>query len=128
MDIFGKLFGSDKVVDGVIKGADAVFFTPEEKAEHWLKVMKAYEPFKLAQRLLAFMIIGVYLAVWVVTALMFIGAVFADTYLANQLLLASERLGEMNNETLGMPAALIVGFYFAGGTLEGAIGKWKGKK
>jgi len=33
MNIFSKIFGSDTVIEGAVKGIDKVFFTDEEKAD-----------------------------------------------------------------------------------------------
>lgn len=105
MNILSKLFGSDKVIDAGINGIDKIAFTAEEKAEHKLLLLKAYEPFKIAQRFLA-LIFGIpYAAAWVVT---FFASFFIDV--TKQLELLS---GDM-----GLAVALILGFYFGGGMAE----------
>jgi len=52
MGLLGKIFGSDdaisKAADGIYNGVDKAFYTDEEKAEGFLSLLKAYEPFKLA--------------------------------------------------------------------------------
>jgi len=103
MGLFGKIFGSDTVIDGAVKGIDSVFFTDQEKAEAHKEFLKLYEPFKLAQRFIAlsftipFVLLGSY------------GIIF-DSGVANDAV-----------ELFGTPVAIIVGFYFAGGV----IGKGK---
>lgn len=115
MSFFSRLFGSEKAVGGIVKGVDAAFFTKEEKAEHFLRILKAYEPFKLAQRFLA-LIVGIpYVVVWVICA---VTMFFTDT---------SKVVAEWNNETLGTPFALILAFYFGGGAVEGIIRSKNGK-
>lgn len=111
MNIFGKLFGSEKVVDGVFKGLDSAFFTQDEKAGHFLKLLKAYEPFKVAQRLLALLVGIPYVMVWLISAGLF---AFGDAD-------SAKLLAEWNNNTLGTPFAIILAFYFGGGAVEGII-------
>ena len=133
MGIFSKLFGSDKVIDAGISGIDKAFYTKEERAEDELKrtnakllFMKAYEPFKIAQRFVA-MIVGIpFAAIHVITSGAWIVTVFVlrenlDSYqfVLEQLNLISET----NNKTLGEPFLWIIFFYFAGGAGEGIISK-----
>ena len=111
--LIGKLFGSDKIVDAGISAADKIFFTNEEKADYRLKLLKAYEPFKLAQRLIALIVTAVYLFVHTIAATLFVLSVWFETTLE-----AAKLLYGMNNETLGTPWAIIVAWYFAGGVLD----------
>ncbi|MFV0505894.1 MAG: hypothetical protein ACK5L5_04175 [Bacteroidales bacterium] len=120
MALLGKLFGSDKALDKVASGVDKVFFTQEERAEQWLDTLKAYEPFKLAQRLIALIVTCAYIFVFLLCAvMMFLGLWF------DKLVEHSKLIVEWNNDTLGLPFVLIVSFYFAGGMAEGIIQKYK---
>lgn len=121
-----SLFGRGDIVDKAAKGVDAVFYTEQEKAGYMLKLLKAYEPFKLMQRYLAVMFGGTYLMVWLACAVMFIfGAVLGN----GELIQGSDMLAQRNNEALGTPVSLIMGLYFGGGALEGLIkAKWEGGK
>jgi len=127
MKILGKIFGSDKVTEGLYNGVDAAFFTPEEKARHMLDLLKAYEPFKLIQRVLSTMVTCVYLGVWVISAIIYICSLFFDPCSVDlgctfsQFQTVSKDLATMNNDTLGLPFATIMALYFGGGMLEGAI-------
>lgn len=125
MSIWGRLFGSDSVVkraaDGVYNGVDMAFFTNEEKAQHFLKLLKAYEPFKLAQRLLALVVAIPYVVTWLLSALMLVVSAFVDPAHGKQIEESARVLGELNNDTLGMPVALVLGFYFGGGAVEGVV-------
>jgi len=123
MKILGRIFGSDKVIDHAAKGIDKIFFTKEEKAASWVNTLKAYEPFKLAQRLIALLVTTVYLFVWITSAAMFIISIWLDPFLE-----ASKQLATLNNDTLGLPFALITGFYFGGGAAEGIMDKIMKKK
>lgn len=116
MNIFGKLFGSEKVVDGVFKGIDSAFFTQDEKAGHFLSLLKAYEPFKITQRFLSLVVGMPYVMVWLLAAVLI---AFGDME-------TGKILAQWNNDTLGTPFAIILAFYFGGGMVEGII-KAKGK-
>jgi len=123
MGFFGKLFGSDKAieksVDGVYNGVYKLFYTDEEKADNWRLMMKIYEPFKLAQRLIAMTIVPVWSLAWLIT----FGVSFTDVDLTTQESLLEGRMGDL---------VLAIGsFYFLGGAAEGsmrAINWLKGKK
>jgi len=106
MNILGKLFGSDKAMSGIYDGLDALVYTPEEKAKNFQKLLKLYEPFKIAQRFLA-LIFGIpYALAWFVTFCL--SFKFDITF---QLQLLS---GTMGNIVLA-----IIAFYFLGGTMSG---------
>jgi hypothetical protein len=132
MGLIGKIFGTKDAVDAVKDGVDAVFFTPEEKARHMLDLLKAYEPFKLIQRVLASMVTAVYLGIWVISAIIYISSLFFDpceTACAfSQFQEVSKDLSKMNNDTLGLPFATIMALYFGGGMLNGALRSKNGTK
>lgn len=123
MSIWSKLFGSDKVIEGVYNGLDKVVHTDEEKSDFWLKLLKAYEPFKVAQRYLALVVTIPYVSVWIISAFLFVSSVFAvpceSVCKSSQLESVSMKLADKNQEQLGFPVALILGFYFGGGAAEG---------
>ena len=118
MGILSKLFGSDKVVggvvDGIYNGVDKLVYTEEEKSDNFARILKLYEPFKIAQRLLA-LIFGIPYAIgWMAT---FVASFYVEDVDAQLELLG----GDMGNIVLA-----IVGFYFLGGAMTGAL-KSKGK-
>lgn len=109
MGIWSKLFGSSDIVNAGISAADKMFYTDEEKAEGKRLLLKAYEPFKIAQRLLALTFCIPYALSWFIT---FIASFFIDTskqfeYLTNPVGIAGI-------------CTVIVTFYFVGGTIESA--------
>ncbi|MDN5291812.1 MAG: hypothetical protein PWQ06_2051 [Anaerophaga sp.] len=123
MALLGKLFGSDQAIEKVAGGIGKMVFTKEEQSEQFIQTLKAYEPFKLAQRLVAMAVTSVYLFVWLISAvLMILSFWWAD------FLNLARMLAEMNNDVLGLPFTLIVGFYFAGGAAEGIVEKVRNKK
>ena len=131
MSLFGRLFGSESVIKkaaaGVYNGIDYAFHTDQEKAEHFLKLLKAYEPFKLAQRFLALIIAIPFVLIWLLCAvLMFASALMepcvSDAVCRSSTILDSAKmLADWNNETLGLPLSIVVGFYFGGGAIEGVV-------
>jgi len=122
-----KLFGANEIVDMVKDGVDAAIFTPEERAKHYLDVLKFIEPFKVAQRWLALMVLFPYVLIWFICALLFMSAMFFDAEQAARMIEICDKLAARNNDNLGTPASLIAAFYFGGGMLEGAITKIKQK-
>lgn len=121
-----SIFGKGDVINKAANGIDKVIFTDEEKSDYMLKLLKAYEPFKLMQRYLAVMFGGAYLLVWLACAVMFIfGAVLGN----GELIQGSDMLAQRNNEALGTPVSLIMSLYFGGGAIEGIINaKWNSAK
>jgi hypothetical protein len=107
--IFGKIFGSQSIVnkaaEGIYNGVDALVYTDEEKADKFAKFLKLYEPFKIAQRWLAIIYSTPYALAWFVT---FVASFFMEV--TEQLALLQGDIGTIN--------LLILGFYFAGGSFE----------
>lgn len=107
MNIFSRIFGSESVIEAGRDAIDAVFYTDEEKADQHAKFLKLYEPFKLAQRVIAFMIVAPYMLIWLLVALS--SFFFEKKNLAFPL--------EVLSGDIGTAVLIIIGFYFAGGTL-----------
>jgi len=131
MGLFATLFGSENVIkraaDGIYNGVDAAIYTDQEKAGGFLNLLKGYEPFKLAQRLLALTLAIPYVVVWLLCAAMLVISGFVDPAYGVQIAEAAKTLGSLNNDTLGTPVALVMAFYFGGGALEGVVGRMKSK-
>lgn len=132
MSFLGRLFGSDTVInkaaEGIYNGVDKALFTNEERAGHFLNLLKAYEPFKLAQRFLALTVTIPYVVTWLMCALMLVTAAFVDPDYGNQIAAAAKDLGSLNNDTLGVPVALVLAFYFGGGAVEGVVARVRENK
>ena len=111
MWIFEKLFGSNKVIEkmgeGIYNGIDKAIYTPEEQIENRLKSLAAYEPFKIAQRLLALVFTIPYALAWIIT---FIASFFIDV---------ADQQAVLLNGNMGQIVLAIVGFYFLGGVVNG---------
>lgn len=117
MSIFGRLFGSQKVVeenaktvvDGVVNGLDAIVFTKEEQAHfhqgmmNWvLKYMQATQPQNLARRLIAFVIVGLWAFVVLLASLAW---KWDKAY--------SDFLFKVLSDVINYPFMMVMGFYFA---------------
>jgi hypothetical protein len=132
MGIWATLFGNENVIkkaaDGIYNGVDAAFYTNEEKASGFLNLLKGYEPFKIAQRLLMLVVTIPYVLIWVLCALLIMSSGFVASDTGAGLIEAAKVTGAMNNDTLGIPVSLVVAFYFGGGALEGVVGRMRAKK
>ena len=124
MSIAGWLFGGDdvkkKMVDGIYNGVDAMVYTEQEKKDNHAKFLTLYEPFKVAQRYLS-LIFSIPFAC-LHTGVFALRVALWD----NPLFQVSAKViqGDIN-DSLGLIVITIVGFYFAGGTVEGAIKAFK---
>lgn len=124
MNLLSKLFGSDtvveKTVNGIYNGLDKMVYTDEEKKENHKTFLQLYEPFKVAQRYLA-MTFSIPFAVLHIGAFSLRMAFWDSEELQSSMKLIQGDL----NDTLGMIVLTIVGFYFAGGVIEGGVKAFK---
>ena len=113
MGILSKIFGDTKnattIVDGAVKGLDAIFFTKEEKsqanqklADWYLKYLSATQPQNLARRWIAIIIV----ILWAFLILLGIGFKILG---ANDI---ATFVFETLNTLVHQPFMLIMGFYF----------------
>jgi hypothetical protein len=126
MSFLGKLFGSDAALEKVVDTAsgllDEAFYTDQEEAEDKaaarseaqglvIKWMEASTGSRLARRVIAFAITGTWLAMYWMTAMSAIAAIWLE-----------DKADRLNQSGLVMDAAadvmispvmLILGFYFA---------------
>jgi len=125
MSFWGRLFGSDKALDGVVSGVtngiDKLFYTDEEKAEDGAKAkaqaasfligwMESTKGQNLARRFLALMIT----AVWLIQYLIAKGLLIAAVWVENpEQLMASAAVISADAQSMTGAMMLILGFYFA---------------
>ena len=123
MGFWSKLFGTGDVVDKGMNMIDNAFYTDQEKAENKANILRFYEPFKIAQRLLAMTFCPVYCLAWF---LVFV------TELLSALLGNTVELGKVYSLLSGDMAIMVIiilTFYFGGGAAEGLIERLRnGKK
>jgi hypothetical protein len=109
----GKIFGSDKAISKGLDLIDDIWDTDEEKVAARVNLLKAYEPFKLAQRYIAFAFTGVFLAC-------FFLALGMNQFGFGDLEGLKQIMGEFK---IGYIMLAIVGFYFGGGMFNSLKGK-----
>lgn len=109
MGLLATIFGSGEVIEKGMDLADSAFYTDQEKADWRLRLLKAYEPFKLGQRLLAAIISIPYMLFFVVTAC---ASFFIDVAVQIELLTDSRAAWAF---------VLVNSFYFGGGAIEGIV-------
>lgn len=130
MSFWGKLFGTEKalsgIVDGVTNGLDALVYTDEEKANDaaadrsearkmvvgWMQTTQGQN---LARRLIALSITGVWLSMYVLSVLCSIVAVFTNSsgaVTADKLLKVSD-IAKSAAMDMNPAVMLILAFYFA---------------
>ena len=66
--ILGRIFNPKRLGEALISGVDKAILTNEEKLDYMQKMLVLYEPYKLAQRVLAIMFSGAFLLVHLLTA------------------------------------------------------------
>lgn len=110
MSLLGRIFGSNKVIDSIADTVDKAWYTDQEKAEAHRKMLQSYEAFKLAQRLLALTFAIPYAAAWSITFVM-------NLYGYD----VPQGAEDMLDGKVADIVSVIVGFYFLGGVVSGAL-------
>ena len=121
--ILAKIFNPKKLGDSIISGVDKAILTNEEKIDYMQKMLTLYEPYKLAQRILAILFSSVFLLIHLLTAIAHFIYFLRDLDTEKVVSLYS-----YNNDSLGMIVLMVVSFYFAGGVLEGTVKRLKQPK
>lgn len=110
MSIFSKIFGTNSAVKQGLDLVDNAFYTDQEKAENKKDMLKAYEPFKITQRLLAL--------IWTLFSILLLSLATA-LHIMNFDDDAEFILDLMASYQIHYIALIILGFYFGGGFLNG---------
>ena len=121
--VLGKVFNPETLGDSLISCIDKAILTKEEKMDYMKEMLSLYQPYKLAQRILAIMFTGIVLLIHFMTAMAHFYLVLVDEPVIGVL-----ELYDWNNKLLGYPVLTIIGFYFAGGVFEGVATKIKKKR
>jgi len=116
--ILGTIFGSGKVIESGMKLIDDIHTSTEEeivaKSKAKIDLLKAYEPFKLAQRYIAFAFTGIFIFILLNGVL---GSLYGIVDMENV-----DRARNFADEMwLGQIMIAIVGFYFGGGFIESKV-------
>ena len=127
MSFWGKLFGSDKaiegVVDGVSSGLDKLWYTDEEKNDdkkaslteartmiiQWLKNTQGQN---LSRRLIALSIMFTWLFMHLVSVTLAVVAVWSEKITEAKLIASAELISSAAGDMVSA-VMLILGFYFA---------------
>jgi hypothetical protein len=121
--IIGKIFGSSEIIKEGFDLIDDMHTSTEEeiaaKTASKVDILKAYAPFKITQRYLAFMFAGMYVFIMM-------NGVVGSLYGVIDLEKVKQALDFANSMWLGEITSLIVGFYFGGGFIESARRKLDG--
>lgn len=128
MSFWGKLFGTEKalngIVDGVSKSLDALVYTDEERATDAAKErtearqmvvgwMAATKGQNLARRLIALSITGVWLFMYLLSVFCSMAAVFITDATNSAQVTAVGVISKGSAEDMNPAVMLILAFYFA---------------
>jgi hypothetical protein len=133
----GKVFGTDKAIEKVIDtastGIDKLFYTDEERAEDGRKEraearsmiiewMKNSQGQNLARRILAFMITGTWLFLYLFSAAIDAVSPWVNSESISTALISSGSAISARADQMGGAVTIIIGFYFAAPHLGTIIG------
>jgi len=114
MGWFGSLLGTGGVVDGIKDGIDKSILTPEERLDYHKELLKSYEPFKVIQRGLAFMVAGLFSFVVIVSTILFILGLYF-----NGLVSAVKDFNNLESiQMVGYSFMTVMSLYFSGGVIN----------
>ena len=119
--IWQTIFGKGNVIDKGVDLVDKSFYTDQEKAEMKKELLKAYQPFKLIQRVLATTVALAFVAVvFIEISLVIMGLWFKE---------ATEVAMQVNSlevvSMLGWSFMAVISLYFTGGVMDSMF---RGKK
>ncbi len=112
LGVLGRIFGSDKIMSKGLELIDDAWTTDEEmieaKAKAKIDLMKAYAPFKVAQRYLALMFTLTFLVSFFLVLGMTLGGIGEtdDVFMV------------LDQFMIGWIMTAIVSFYFGGGLVD----------
>jgi len=145
MDFIKSIFSSkvaEKAVDGIYNGVDKAWYTDEEKAvalqkqiDTKIKLLPLFEPFKIAQRVLAFwysFLFGISFLTGL--AMVVFNAIYKFVELKDGVkakdivqLDITQLLNVVSGFSLGYIAIAIITWYFSGGIISSFKGKTSAK-
>lgn len=118
MGWFSSLLGTNGVVESVRDGVDKAILTDEERLDYQKTLLKAYEPFKLIQRGLAFATTGMVALILLIELILVILSYWFDTMQIVDKINSLELVG-----TVGMSWLAVMSLYFSGGVINSFKGK-----
>lgn len=129
--LLGKIFAGsesgDAVIQGAVKGLDALVFTQEEKAhlsqeafKLWIEWQQATSGQNLARRYIALIVVALW-AILIILATVFL---VMENW-AGWMEGTSSAVFDAVGDHVTNPLLLVLGFYFGKHLLTGAIDSWK---
>ena len=123
MSIFSRIFATpddaSKIVDGAVKGLDALVFTDEERsradaklAEWYLKYLSATEGQNLARRLIAMVVVFVWSGLLALGLLARFVEVWFQRELVERTYPLSDFVFTVLVDIVLTPFSIVIGFYF----------------
>ena len=117
-----NIFGGSEIIKKGAELLDEAFYTDEEKAqdkekliqlkaEQKIKLLEAYHPFKVTQRILAIMFVGSYVFIM-------LNGIIGSLYGVIDMQKVKEAIDFADSMNLGLITMAIVSFYFGGGFIE----------
>ena len=130
MSLIKTIFGSGEVIKRGFDLIDDMHTSGEEAAaaatDQKVAILSAYEPFKIAQRVLAFSFIGVFLLCFLMCFVALAISLFISfdyqTRVVDPVLQLLDAFG------MDTTVTMIMGFYFGAGAAEGIINVIRGRK
>ena len=107
--MLGKIFGSDSVVDKGLDLVDKMWTTDKEKTEVKIELVKAFEPFKLVQRIVVVWMLSVMSMVLILLTLF---SYTGNTHMVDSVLKIADEFW------IGESFFSIITFYFGGGLIN----------
>lgn len=119
--VWQTIFGKGNVIDKGVDLVDKSFYTDQEKAEMKKDLLKAYQPFKLIQRVLATVVALAFTAiVFIEVSLVIMGLWFKE---ATEVAIQVNSLEVVS--MLGWSFMAVISLYFTGGVMDSVF---KGRK
>lgn len=138
--LFGTSAAGERIVDGVANAADKLFYTDEEKAEAaaaartegyqvYMKWLESTSGSRIARRLLALSVTGVWMLEHIASVGFHITAIFSDS--PDNPIKAAEALSTYANNNNSLVGVVLL-FYFGGpaatDAARGLVEKWASRK
>lgn len=117
MGIFKRLFSpesANKTIDTITSGIDSAIYTNQEKAEMKIKLLEALAPFKVVQRILAFMAA----LHWLLAGINVMASIWIKAWTEGGVDVVEPMLEYALSDYVLWPTMAVFALYFTGGVLE----------
>ncbi len=114
MNWLSNIFGSETLIDSGMSIVDNAFYTNEEKADMKVKLLDAYRPFKLIQRVLATLVAALFAFVLLLLILLVVLSTWWPVLMVTAAKIAALEIVSM----LGWSFMAVMSLYFTGGVIS----------